>query len=125
MEMENLVFSNWEVAADGTVTLGFVDQNENDIRLRLSINQLGALAMTLPQMVDRALCRRSADRAVQQVYPLTSWAVEQATDPRIAMVTLRTAGGFSVCFSMSRELRMKLGEAIASERSPDTATLVN
>jgi hypothetical protein len=54
-----------------------------------------------------------------RAYPLTSWKVELSTDPKTGMVTLGTAEGFSVCFSMSRELQTRLGEAIASESLPN------
>jgi hypothetical protein len=122
---EGHIFADWEVADDGVVVLDFVADGEEHIKLRLSINQIGALAMTLPELASKAFRRRSGNQETQYVYPLASWKVEQSTDPRTGMVTLGTADGFSVCFSMSRELQIRLGEAIASERLPNAATLAN
>jgi hypothetical protein len=40
-------------------------------------------------------------------------------------VTLGIEDGFSVCFSMGREIQTQLGQALASERPPDTPILAN
>ena len=55
---------------------------------------------------------------LQPSAPLASWSIEQATDPRQTMVTLRTADGFSVCFSMPREQQSQLGEALVETPAP-------
>jgi hypothetical protein len=111
-----------EVAADGgAVSLGFVDSTGKPATIRLSLNQVGALAMTLPALIDKALQARFGDQSLRYAYPLASWAVEQSTDPTQGMVTLRTADGFSVCFSIPRQQQSELGEALvaqpASERT--------
>ena len=55
MEVECQAFTEGEVANDGSVALGFVDERGNPVKVRLSINQVGALAMTLPELVATAL----------------------------------------------------------------------
>jgi hypothetical protein len=118
-------FTECEVAADGAVTLGFVDSNGNKAMVRLTVNQVGALAMTLPELIAKALRNRYGDQTLRYAYPLTSWTVEQSTDPKTGMMTLGTEDGFSVCFSMGREIQTQLGQALASERLTGASTLAN
>jgi len=125
MKQDGHAFTECEVTTDGTVTLGFADSNGNKATVRLTVNQVGALAMTLPEMIAKALRTRYGDQTLRYAYPLTSWTVEQSTDPKTGMMTLGTEDGFSVCFSMGREIQTELGQALASERLPGTQTLAN
>jgi hypothetical protein len=107
------------------VTLGFVDLNGNKAMVRLTVNQVGALAMTLPELIAKALRKRFGDQTLRYAYPLTSWTVEQSTDPKTGMMTLGTEDGFSVCFSMGRDIQTQLGQALAAERLPGASTLAS
>jgi hypothetical protein len=108
-----------EIASGGEViSLGFVDTKGQSQTIRLSLNQVGALAMTLPGLIGRALQARFGDDTLRYAYPLDSWLVEQASDPSQGMITLRTTDGFSVCFSMPRQQQNKLGEALVAEYEP-------
>ena len=116
MEIETQALTSCEVAADGdAVSLGLVDTTGQPATIRLSLSQVGALAMTLPGLIDKALQTRFGDQSLRYVYPLASWEVEQSTDPTQGMMTLRTAGGFSVCFSIPREQQNELGEALVAQ----------
>ena len=116
MEIDTLALTNCEVAADGgAVSLGFVDSQGRPATIRLSLNQVGALAMTLPGLIDKALQTRFGDQSLRYAYPLASWVVEQSSDPTQGMVTLRTVDGFSVCFSILREQQSELGEALVAQ----------
>ena len=116
MEIETRALTSCEVAPDGNmISLGFVDADGKPATIRLSLNQVGALAMTLPGLIDRALQVRFRDDSLRYAYPLESWVVEQSTDPRHGMMTLTTADGFSVCFSIPREQQSELGEALVSQ----------
>jgi hypothetical protein len=119
MEIDTQALTTCEVAADGgVISLGFVDSTGNPATIRLSLNQVGALAMTLPGL-DKALRTRFGDQSLRYVYPLASWAVEQSSDPAQGMVTLRTVDGFSVCFSIPRQQQNELGEALAAQPAPN------
>ena len=49
MELETLAFTSCEIAPGGDViSLGFVDSGGRPATIRLSLNQIGALVMTLP-----------------------------------------------------------------------------
>ena len=105
-----------EVAADGgAISLGFVDAAGQPTIVTLSLNDAGSLAMTLPGLITKALQTRFGDRSLYYAYPLASWAIEQSSDPAQVLVTLRTADGFSACFSLQRQQRNEFGEALLAE----------
>ena len=119
MEIETQLLTCCEIAPGGDViSLGFVDSNGESRTIRLSLNQVGALAMTLPGLIGKALQTRYGDQSLRYAYPLESWAVEQSTDPTQGMVTLRTTDGFTVCFSVLREQQNQLGEALVAQYEP-------
>jgi len=119
MDIETQSLTTCEVASDGGgIALNFIGPTGKPQTIRLSLNQVGALAMTLPGLIDKALQTRYGDKSLRYTFPLESWAVEQSSDPRQSMITLRTADGFSVCFSMQRALQSELGEALVSHGAP-------
>ena len=119
MEIDTQSLTTCEVAVDGgAISLGFVDSTGTPATIRLSLNQVGALAMTLPSLIDKALQTRFGDQGLRYAYPLESWVVEQSTDPTQGMVTLRTVDGFSVCFSIPRQQQSALGEALVAQPAP-------
>jgi hypothetical protein len=115
MDSETQSLKTCEVAPDGAISLGFVDASGKPQTVRLSLNQVGALVMTLPGLIDRALQTQYGDESLRYAYPLESWALEQSSDPAQVMITLRTADGFSVCFSMPHAQQTKLGEALVAQ----------
>jgi hypothetical protein len=121
MEIETQALTTCEVAADGdAISLGFVDSSGKPATIRLSLKQVGALVMTLPGLIDKALQTRFGDQSLRYAYPLASWVVEQSSDPSQGMVTLRTVDGFSVCFSIPRAQQSELGEALVSQPTQKT-----
>jgi len=125
MEIETQSLTSCEVAADGAISLGFVDSTGNPATIKLSLNQVGALAMTLPGLIDKALQIRFGDQSLRYAYPLASWAIEASSDPGQGMVTLRTVDGFSVCFSIPRQQQSELGEALVAEPAVPAKFLTN
>src|SRR5712672_2341652 len=126
MEIDTHALTTCEVAADGgAISLGFVDSTGKPATIRLSLNQVGALAMTLPGLIDKALQTRFGDQSLRYAYPLASWVVEQSTDPTQGMVTLRTTDGFSVCFSIPRQQQSALGEALVAQPVSQVAMRAN
>src|SRR5215472_11287546 len=119
MEVETHLLTYCEIAPSGNVvSLGFVDSGGQPQSIRLSLNQVGALAMTLPSLLGKALQKRYGDDSLRYAYPLESWELEQSTDPTQGMVTLRTTDGFTVCFSILREQQNQLGEALVAQYEP-------
>jgi hypothetical protein len=125
MEIDTQAFT-CEVAADGgTISLGFVDSTGTPATIRLSLNEVGSLAMTLPGLIDKAFQARHGDQSLRHAYQLASWMLEQSSDPMQVMVTLRTVDGFSVCFSMPRAQQSELGNVLVAPPVSRTALLVN
>jgi hypothetical protein len=119
MDIETQSLTTCEITSDGGgIALNFIDPKGKPQTIRLSLNQVGALAMTLPGLIDRALQTKYGDNSLRYTFPLESWVVEQSSDPRQSMITLRTTDGFSVCFSMQHALQSKLGEALVSQYDP-------
>ena len=119
MEIETQSLTTCEVASDGgAISLSFVDSEGRPATIRLSLNQVGALVMTLPGLIDKALQTRFGDTSLRYAYPLASWVIEQSTDPTQGMMTLRTTDGFSVCFSIPRQQQSELGEALVAQPPP-------
>jgi hypothetical protein len=119
MEIDSQALTTCEVAPDGgAISLGFVDTTGNPATIRLSLNQVSALTMTLPGLIDKALQTRFGDQSLRYAYPLASWVLEQSSDPTQNMVTLRTVDGFSVCFSFPRQQQIELGEALVAQLAP-------
>ena len=104
MEIESQALTSCEIAPDGNaISFGFVDAGGKPATIRLSLTQVGALAMTLPGLIDKALQTRFGDQSLRYAYPLASWEVEQSTDPTHGMMTLRTVGRFQrLLFDPSR-----------------------
>src|ERR1700722_16013147 len=126
MEFDTQALTTCEVAPDGgAISLGFVDAAGKPATIRLTLNQVGALAMTLPSLIDKALQTRFGDQSLRYAYPLASWVVEQSSDPTQGMVTLRTTDGFSVCFSIPRRQQSELGEALVAQPAIGTRFLAN
>jgi hypothetical protein len=82
MEIETQALTSCEVAADGSIiSLGFVDTAGQPATLHLPLTQVGALVMTLPGLIGKALQVRFRDESLRYAYPLESWVIEQSTDP--------------------------------------------
>jgi hypothetical protein len=118
MNIESQSLTACDVTPDGSaILLGLIDTDGKPATIRLSINQVGALAMTLPDLITKALRSRFKDQSLRYAYPLASWAIEQSSDSTTGMVTLSTTDGFTVCFSMGREVQSELGEALVTEHA--------
>src|SRR5467141_3857294 len=119
METDSNALITCEVAKDGgAISLGFVDTTGNPATIRLPLDQVGALAMTLPGLINKALQTRFGDQSLRYAYPLASWILEQSSDSTQNMITLRSVDGFSVCFSILRQQQIELSEALLVHFTP-------
>ncbi len=124
MDIESRSLTTCEVAPDGnTVFLGFTDSGGIPVRIRLPLSQIGALAMTLPDLINKALQSIHGDPTLRYAYPLASCTVERSAEPGTGMMTLSTPDGFSVCFAMAREMQHTLAEALTSEDPDEPPTM--
>ena len=116
MEIRVKSLTNCEVAADGgAISLGFEDVSGKPAAVSVSLNQIGALIMTLPGLLEAALKARYGDQSLRYAYPLASWVLEQSTDTSQRIITLETEDGFKVRFSIPKEEQSLLGEALTRQ----------
>ncbi|MCG2626792.1 hypothetical protein L6654_09170 [Bradyrhizobium sp. WYCCWR 13023] len=113
MEIKVRQLTTCEVASDGgAISLGFEDVSGNPAAVSVSLNQVGALIMTLPGLLEAALKARYGNQSLRYAYPLASWVLEQSTDTTQRIITLETEDGFKVRFSIPRDEQSLLGEAL-------------
>ena len=105
MEIASSKLTTCDVAPDGEViTLNLVDAAGNPVSLRLPFGQAGALAMTLPGLLSKALKARCGNESSRYVFPLGEWLLEGGADGCTVIVTLKTVDGFEVSFGASLDL---------------------
>ncbi len=114
MHIDVQALTDFGIEEDGrSVTLGIVDAMGSPIKLNLQVDQLGQLAMTLPSLIDAAIRRQYGDSSCRFTYPMESWMVEQAVDPSLIILTMRTTDGFGVSFSMPRCKAEEMADSIS------------
>ncbi|WP_298874226.1 hypothetical protein [uncultured Bradyrhizobium sp.] len=122
MEIKVKSLTTCEVAEDGgAISLGFEDATGNPAAVSISLNQVGALIMTLPGLLEAALKARYGDHSLRYAYPLASWVLEQSTDTTQRIITLETEDGFKVRFSIPKDEQSLLGEALTQPMPEMTA----
>lgn len=111
--------STFKVAPDGcSVSINVVDEDARQGSLVLSADCLGALIMTLPEMMRQSLCRRYRDASLRFAYPVSDWEIEAAAEaPESVILTLRTPDGFQVSFVLPK---LDLRHMIANGLNPLT-----
>jgi hypothetical protein len=126
MEIESRELTNCDVTCDGEIVrLRFNDASGNPVVLSLPFAQAGALTMTLPHLLTKALRARFGNEGSRFVFPLGEWVVEGVADGRTVVVTLRTTDGFEVsfaalldhCRSLASDLKREAAEVAAAAPS--------
>jgi hypothetical protein len=121
MEIESAKLTTCDVVRDGAIIrLKFVDVAGNAVTLRLPFDQAGALTMTLPHLLTRALKERHGDENSRFVYPLGGWLLEGVADGRSLIVTLKTTDGFEVSFAAPVERFWSLASDLRRESAVAT-----
>jgi hypothetical protein len=89
------------------------------------VAQAGAVAMTLPSLIETSMRMRYGDASLRYAYALGSWFLEQSSDPATLMMTLTTVDGFSVCFSMRWEQGDALGATLTQPMAMEAVPALN
>jgi hypothetical protein len=91
-----------QVAPDGSVIcLNIENAGGRTIALRLPRVCVEQLLMTLPRLLSKALQTRYRDESLRVVFPLGAWRLEGAAGSKDFILTMGTADGFEVAFSLS------------------------
>jgi len=97
----------------GTISLDLFDETDQKFTLQMSVEQVGMLVMTLPNLIEVALRRRFRDSTFRYTYATGACTVEQASDPNALIMTMKTTDGFGISFAVSRERARQLSEALS------------
>ena len=125
LKIESARLTNCRVTADGEILeLGLVDCSGADVSVRLPFAQAEAVAMTLPQLLGRALIRQTGSQTARYVFGLGDWLIESARGHNCLIVTLKTTDGFEVsfgiplaeCLALGWSLKHRAEEAIEAQR---------
>jgi hypothetical protein len=109
--------TGYVVDPDGSaVSLVGLDEAGGAFSLRLSIDQIGSLAMTLPGVLEQALRAQFRDDSLRYVYGLGDWTLEAARDANVLILNLSTVDGFKASFGVARSLVGELAEALSEEQ---------
>jgi hypothetical protein len=116
MEIECAKLTTCDVGRDGAfVRLSFVDIAGQAVSLQLPFEQAGALTMTLPHLLGRALKALDGDEGSRFVFPLGAWQLEGVVDGHTLIITLKTTDGFEVSFAASIDRCRTLAEDLNRE----------
>ncbi len=95
----------FSVAADGdSASIGFAEDSGEASSLVLPTSCIHALIMTLPEIAQQALRRRTGDQNLRLVFPVANWALERVVGNDRLILTLSTPDEFRVSFTVSREV---------------------
>ncbi len=97
------------------ISLGFADTDGKAVSLRLSFEQAESVAMTLPQLLARAVKARTGSDNTRYTFPLGQWLIEVGEDRQSFILTLRTIDGFEVSFGIPPDTCQALGWALHHE----------
>jgi hypothetical protein len=116
--------TTFSVTADGeSASIGFADEAGEASSLMLPTSCLHAFIMTLPEMAQQALRRRSGDQHLRLVFPVGDWALERVADSQRLILTFSTTDGFRVAFALSRETLVQIATtALADEAAATEAS---
>jgi hypothetical protein len=116
MEIESAQLTTCDVTRDGdAIRLRFVDTAGNPVSLKLPFAQAGALTMTLPHLLTKALRARRGNEGSRFIFPLGEWVLEGVADGRTVIVTLKTTDGFEVSFAAPLEHCRSLASGLRRE----------
>jgi len=118
--------TTYDVDADGErVQLNFVDAGDLPCGIVLPLDQLGALLMTIPRIMRRALQVRFGDDTRRLVHPLACWRLESVAGTEAVILSLLTPDGFDVSFSVAGDDARRLGAALSGATTVPPQIAIN
>jgi hypothetical protein len=103
----------WGLLDGGTrVALAFASSDGTARQLSLPFDALSSLLMTLPRILQAALNARFPDGSLRVAQPLAHWKLEQNATTNGLILSLGTADGFEIAFSVAREDVTSLGTSL-------------
>jgi hypothetical protein len=117
----------------GAIRLDFVDAAGAPASVEFPFEQAECIVMTVPQMLSKALQRRTGSRTARYVFSLGRWSIETG-DEKSLVLNLKTKDGFEVSFAIPFDTCQAVGWSLKHEgqsalesqtlpRSTDTTSL--
>lgn len=116
-QIDVAALASFDVAPDGSlVRLHVLDRSGQPTALVLPLECIQQLLMTVPTMLQKALCNSYGDDTLKLVHPLESFSLElgepDARGRPQFIFTLKTEGSFAVSFSASEQTMTEVGRSI-------------
>jgi hypothetical protein len=105
-----------------TVRLEFIDPAGSPVSVLLSFEHAEAIAMTLPNLLTRAVKSQTGSQDARYVFPLGQWFLEAVADLRSFILTLKTPDGFEASYRIPLETSRALGWTLHHEASEAIGT---
>jgi hypothetical protein len=99
------------VKEGSAIRLEFLDGGGQAVSVEFPFDQAESIVMTLPQMLSKALQRRTRDRSSRYAFSLGRWSIE-GCDEKSLIATLSTADGFQVSFAIPFDACRAIGHAL-------------
>lgn len=96
------------------IRLEFLDEEGRPVSIEFPFDQAESIIMTLPQMLSKALQRRTHSQSSRYVFSLGRWSVE-GCDEKSLIATLSTNDGFQVSFVIPFDACRAIGQALRHE----------
>jgi hypothetical protein len=96
------------------IRLEFLDGKGQPVSVEFPFDQAESIIMTLPQMLSKALQRRTQSASSRYVFTLSRWTIE-SSDENSLIVTLSTPDGFQVSFAIPFEACRAIGWSLGHE----------
>lgn len=96
------------------IRLEFLDGEGQPVSIEFPFDQAESIVMTLPQMLSKALQRRTQSESSRYVFSLGHWSIE-SSDEKSLIVTLATNDGFQVSFGIPFEAGRAISWALGHE----------
>jgi hypothetical protein len=104
------------VVKDGqAIRLEFLDTEGQPVSVEFPFDQAESIVMTLPQMLSKALQRRTRSPSSRYVFSLGRWLIESSEEKNSLIVTLGTDDGFQVCFAIPFDACQAMGWSLGHE----------
>lgn len=102
------------VKEGAAIRLEFLDGDGQPASVEFPFDQAESIVMTLPQMLSKALQRRTREHSSRYVFSLGRWSIESC-DAKSLIATLSTLDGFQVSFAIPFDVCQAIGHALRRE----------
>lgn len=117
---------SYEVAPDGAIVELSTRADENaEVKLQLPYPMLGSLLMTLPGAMQAAVRQSSGNPKLRHAYHLGAWKLERSSEAEMLLLSMATADGFEVTFSLSEADASSLAAVIRHDVCCEPAPAVS